>query len=455
MLFVCGCKSDWDEWATTSGLNFNESLTYRNKLTQTLSVQDYNSTEAYQGPWKGAFIEKGYQVVADCNSGSCNGYTALKGTTRNGERESSARAFILPNKLRQNLWVAKNAQVSSLVFDTNTPTKVVGVRIQTSGNALLLNPCPTIAVKANREVILSAGSYGTPKILLQSGIGKDTPTGVTKRGSATLPVGDNLQDHVVAVKFIKVNPTAPNQTLQDVLIDAYDYYYFPDLNTYPLRKGSFTNLGLMNLEGFIHTTNSSATCGNIQYIPYKFPKTQEFFRQILENFGLTNGYIDQVVEANYYYEIIMVFVILLKPKSTGTVKVSSSDWKLPPVINTRYFSDTTGPGGGSADRQTIIEGINKLQELIDTTAMQATGATMLKFNITECNSIAYPSDAYHACETKYLTANMWHPVGTCKMGASATGTVVDNNFSVRSFTSLRVVDGSVLPSGEFDRILNY
>jgi choline dehydrogenase len=465
MLYICGCASDYDGWGIP-GFSYAELVELRKRNERntnptiaantafhssngSVTVSDYGSTEPYEPIWKNAFIEKGYQVNADCNTGTCNGHATIQGTIKNGERMSSGVAHLLANKNRTNLFIAKNSFVRNLVYDTANPLKVKGVNIQTVGTG----NCATIQVKANKEVIVSAGAYGSPKLLLLSGIGKPADLPTTPLPAVplkvNLPVGENLQDHVYGVKFIQVNPNAPSQTVEDVIIDCYDYFF---LN----RTGNFSNLGLMSSQGFINTINSTEPCGDVQFIPYKFRKSQQYFGEILDNFGLTGDYINQIVSANRQSETILVFVIVLKPNSTGTVKLATTatgavngTYTLPPKIDHKYFSDTTWPNGTSADKATMIRGINKLAELMNSTAMQATNATFFKFNISECNAIPYPSDEYFSCELKYITASMWHPTGSCKMGTSPASSVVDPNFKVHSIENLRVVDGSIFPSGLF------
>jgi choline dehydrogenase len=134
----------------------------------------------------------------------------------------------------------------------------------------------------------------------------------------------------------------------------------------------------------------------------------------------------------------------LNPKSRGIVRLAGSDPTLPPKIYTNYFTDPT-----NYDQTTIIQGINRLNSFINTPAMQNFSASMLQFNITECNPLTYGSDAYWACYFKYFVQNLWHPAGSCKMGTAADpSAVVDPTLRVHGISGtvkVRVADASIMP----------
>lgn len=290
---------------------------------------------------------------------------------------------------------------------------------------------------ASKEVIVSAGAIGSPKLLLLSGIGRLadlSPFGIPLVKS--LAVGLNLQDHVMAILFIKVSPNAPSQGLDDVLWDAQNYYFS--------RTGPFASLGSMNMIGFINTLSTTATYPDIEYIHYRFMKSQEYLNQILANFGYKDSYIVKLVSENAASEIVMVFTTLLNPASTGKVSLASADPLIAPKITTNFFAVPS-------DVDTMVRGIKKLNDLIKTPSMVGISASFVKFDISECDSIAYnpvtPSDDYWKCYIKYVTACEWHSSGTCKMGPSTdTEAVVDKDLKVYGIAKLRVADASIMPT---------
>lgn len=449
MLYVCGNDRDYDNWAAqgSTGWDYNSIQPFMRKSEDNmdftsssyhgtggyLTVSNYSSTDPLIPVLKDAFSQLGYKQLSDYNSRLYNGFAELQGTIRGGERCSAARAFLLPIKSNTRLFVMKGSTVSKVILNGYIAT---GVNVKT-GNA----DCPNIVLNATKEIILSAGALGSPKILLQSGIGRSadlTPFGISQ--VVSLPVGNNLQDHVLSVHFLKVNPNAPMQTIDDDLWDVQNYYFY--------RKGNYSNLGAMNYNGFINITDVNATYPDVQLSFYRFAKSQLYFFTILSNFGFKDEYISTLVKLNYDFEIVMVFTVLLNPKSRGTVKLRSSDPFASPKIVSGFLSV-------AEDVNTLVGGIQKMHRLIKTDAMQQTSAEFVKFSIPECDSLPYPYDPsetsvstdYWKCYLKYFTMSLWHPTGTCKMGSSADPTtVVDKKLRVFGISKLRVADASIMPS---------
>lgn len=442
MLYVCGNDRDFDSYAAkgNTGWDYNSILPLIKRSENNLDPNivkngTYHGTGGYltisTNPnldsfipiYESAFNQLGYKTLLDYNSRTYNGITRLQSTTKGGERQSSYQAFLAPIKNRPNLVFLKGSQVTSVKFSGSTAT---GVNVKTTNTS-----CPDIYVQARKEVIISSGGYGSPQILLKSGIGKIedlSPFGINQ--VKNLSVGENLQDHVYAISFIKVNPNAPSQTLLDIAYQSQLYFGLP-------RTGQLSEIGLTN--AFINTTDVNATYPDIQYNFYHFPKSQEFFGEILSAFRYKQEYVDYLVDLNFDFEMIMCFTIILNPKSKGTVKLKSSDVLADPKITTGYLTD-------SEDVATMVRGLNRLKDLVGTNAMQATSADFVEFNITDCNDIEHLSEDYFKCYVKHFTANLWHPTGTCKMGpASDPEAVVGSNLKVHGFTNLRVADASIFP----------
>lgn len=445
MMFVCGTDQDFNNWAAAgnTGWDYNSirqllkkiennsdssiaSNTLYHSTTGPLGVGKYGGSDSYAAVLRAAFTELGYQQLKDFNAQQYNGVVDVQGTIKGGERSNAARAYLYPvEDSRPNLYIMRKSHVTSVFF---SGTSARGVNVRTAEKS-----CTNIKMYARREVILSAGAINSPKILMQSGIGRSaglTPWNITQLVS--LNVGYNLQDHVVAVHFLKINPNAPSQGLDDVLWDCQNYYFS--------RTGPFTGLGSMNTNGFINTQSTTATYPDIQYIHYRFMKSQEYLKHILANFGYKDQFIARLVAENVNFELVMVFTTLLNPKSSGTVKLASTDPMAPPSIKPSYFSN-------SADLDVLLRGINKLAELITKPSMVAISASFVKFDLPACNSLAYPSDDYWKCYLKTFSASLWHPCGTCKMGPSTDPySVVDKSLRVRGVSRLRVADASIMPN---------
>lgn len=440
MMFVCGNDRDYDSWASqgNAGWDYNSILPFIRKFENNtdiknnfhgtggpLTVTNYRSSEPFAEVLREAFMELGYKQLRDYNSREYNGFVEFQGTIKDGERNSAARAFLLPIKNRSNLYIMKNSFVSHVLFNGSA---AMGVNIKTSSA-----DCPNIKALASKEVIVSAGTFGSTKLLLKSGIGLAAdllPFGIKQ--VKNLPVGENLQDHVNSVHFIKVNPDAPTRIIHEDVMDGIKYYFG--------RNGPHSNMGLMNYNGIINTKDVNATYPEIQYIPYRFFKGHGYLLEILTAFGFKDEFIAAIVEQNKKSELIMIFAILLNPKSRGTVKLRSSDPFAAPIIHSGYFT-------AAEDVDTLLRGIDKLTSLIKTKAMKKTSAEFMKFDLNECNLLSYPSDGYWRCYIKYFSFSMWHPIGTCKMGPQNDSTaVVNDRLKVHGISNLRVADASIMPS---------
>jgi choline dehydrogenase len=247
-----------------------------------------------------------------------------------------------------------------------------------------------------------------------------------------LAVGENYQDHVKTYHFVKMNPSIRKQSVLDIMVDGTEYLFN--------RTGKFSNLNVMAYNAFINTTDPNAMYPDIHYIFYKFEKSQEFMREVLKRFQFKPEYIEQLVAINNDYQILMAFNELTNPVAKGNVKLrSASVWDYPRIV-TNFLDNPT-------DTDTILRGYGKLEQLVATPAFQAVSSELIKLNITECDALPYPSDAYRRCYIKYFSGTEWHQAGTTKMGPSTDPTaVVDARLRVHGIQGLRVADASIMPN---------
>lgn len=295
----------------------------------------------------------------------------MQATVKGGERVTAYQAFLAPvYRNRPNLKFMKNSHVTKVLFSGTTAR---GVNVKTG-----LDDCPNIVISATKEVILSAGGQGSPKILLQSGIGKssDLPHGVKQ--VVNLPVGENYQDHVASIHVMKINPNARTQSLLGLALDIEKYYF--------ARTRSFAEFRI-NAAAFIHTTDSNATYPEVQVIAYRCRREQAELGSVLAIFGFKDEFIARLVEVNKKYELFIVYLILLNPKSRGIIKLHGSDPDLPPKIIPNFLSHPD-------DVKTMLRGISKVQALVNTNTLRANSAELVKFDLPECNELPHPSETY-------------------------------------------------------------
>jgi choline dehydrogenase-like flavoprotein len=229
MLYVRGNRRDYDDWekAGNPGWGYNSVLKYFKKsegntekkivdLTRgkfhsedgPLKVGSYNTNDPIKEIIQNAALEAGFKNPVDINAdGDHIGFVTAQGTVNNGVRSSTSRAFLVPIKTRSNLHVIKNAVVTKLIVERK---KAVGVQFKVRGKDR--------EARVKREVILSAGALGSPKILMLSGIGKAKDLKLHGIPVVSdLRVGCNLHDHSSSSVTIQLHKgfATPNNPQDD------------------------------------------------------------------------------------------------------------------------------------------------------------------------------------------------------------------------------------------------
>lgn len=152
-------------------------------------------------------------------------------------------------------------------------------------------------------------------------------------------------------------------------------------------------------------------------------------KKLLEILQTYNEYFAPLENKN----AVTIAPVLLHPKSSGEVKLRSSDPFQDPLINPRYLSDPN-------DVATLIEGLNFVKRLTETKSMKSLGASIYQKNFPGCENKRFGSAEYWECYVRHLTLTSYHPAGTCRLGD-----VVDDHFRVHGTTNLYVVDASIFP----------
>lgn len=413
-VFTRGCPEDFERWANKEncpGWSFNEVSPYfvRSEDNDFFSSALHGqggplgvSTNSAPHPLTKTFVRSAQQAGLPFNPNFNNGHQYGSGiyqtTTRNARRCSSAVAYLKEAKRRSNLKVLTNCLVHRVILENGRAT---GVEYSRAGS--------THRCMATREVIVSAGTIGSAKLLQLSGIGDanklqklDIPV------QADLPaVGENLQDHYdidLIYELKGVRSLDQYKKFSWKLWAALEYALF--------RKGPMAS-NIVEGGAFATLDPKSPT-----------PDTQFHF---LAGAGVEAG-IPPVPSGNgctlnSYY---------VRPRSRGNVRLASSDAHDAPLIDPNYLADPH-------DIEMAIEGIRQNREIMAQSAFSG----MLKqehFPGPDCQS--------RANLERYVREHgrtAYHPVGTCRMG-SGEETVVDTELRVHGINSLRVIDASVMPS---------
>lgn len=415
MLYVRGHQWDYDHWAALGNKNWsyadvlpyfkkaenNES--YRDKFHGQggpLNVSNATSESRLNHKFVESCVKNGIPVTEDYNGQTQEGAFIYQRTVINGERCSAAKAYLTPNMDRPNLTVVTHALSEKILIEKQ---KAVGVRFKNKGQS--------VEIKATKEVILSSGAFGSPQLLMLSGIGpgdhlKEKGIDVIK----DLPgVGQNLQDHIDYVQAFRT---------------------VGDADTFGLSlKGSVSMLKSMLQWKKSRTGKVTSTLAESGAF---FKSSEELDVPDLQLVWVAGMVDDHARKVNFGHGY-SCHVSLLRPESAGEVRLNSSNPEDAPVIDPKFFDAPN-------DMKILLKGAIKMQEILTDKPFDSVRGKML-YDVPAGDEVALEKDIRSRADTQY------HPVGTCKMGPKEDElAVVDEELRVYGIEALRVVDGSIMPS---------
>lgn len=426
-----GNRHDYDEWAELTGdksWSYGEMLKYLKKLEKfDVTAADIDSKlHNFDGPLRitnaphrtalgEAFVKAGEELGLpsriDYNGENQTGFAYLQTNQINGERLTTNRAYLHPVRNRKNLFVSMYSHVNKVLIDPKTKT-AYGVEFTKEGK--------TIKVLAEKEVILSAGGIGSPKLLMLSGIGPAKQLqSLNIKVLRDAPVGENLMDHVVYGGLTFLTNETESLILQKA-VDPRDPLVIEYLNE---RKGPVTLPS--GIEGIafanVDDLNSRSDTPNIEL--FFACVTLASDRLVHRPFGITEENFETSWGDVLFQHGYFIWPVLIRPKSRGQVLLRSADPADLPKIIPNYFSDPD-------DVRVAVKGIRMALEVARTKSMQQY-ESRLHSKIPGCENHEPDSDAYWECALRTYSMTIWHFSGTCKMGReNDTTAIVDHRLRV-------------------------
>lgn len=418
MAYVRGNRADYDEWAAmgNEGWEYESVLPYFTKSENNEQLHNryhgqggpLNVTYAqvYRTPVADAFVkacvENDIPENHDCNGAEQTGAGLLQFTIKDQKRCSTATAFLRPILQRPNLKIITRAHTRRILIEND---RAVGVEFLTGKNT-------TEKAYAEKEVILSAGAFNSPQLLMLSGIGAREE--LTRHGievKKELPgVGKNLQDHLfTGVSALSTVPTA-NNALKPLnqLKGLAQYLLF--------KKGPLT-ISPLEASAFLKINDGPDPVDlQLHFAPVHFGNDGKADFYNPDTFPHVSGY--------------TVLPTLIKPKSVGYVGIRSANPLDAPVIDPRFLS-------AEEDLLTLLKGTKKTLEIMEATAFASCRKEIIL-------PLHRSSDDELILHIKTVLETVYHPVGTCKMGTDEMA-VVDSQLRVRGIEGLRVADASIMP----------
>ncbi len=420
MVYARGQKEDYEDWekAGNPGWGWRDVLPHYRQM----EAHEFGESELHGGsgpihvtqigrdahPVCAHFFkaaqELGFKHLADLNGAEVEGVGHYQINTKNGQRHSSAKAYLRPALKRGNLEVITNAMVKRLIVEGK---RVAGIVYRQDGQER--------EIRAQREVILAAGAIGSPYLLLHSGIGPAAhlkSLGIEVRHD--LPaVGQNLMDHICYDHYFEATVATLNSSLGNwggrILAGM----------RYALQRRGPLSQSLNQAGGFVRSSPTRER-PNIQlyFCPLAYEKVGPESKQLI------------IVRSTPAFSIS---ISPCRPKSRGYLRLKSAELGVSPEIQPNLLSHPD-------DLTEAVEGAMLMRRLANTKAL----GSIIRSE-TKPGNLAR-SEAELAAYIKESTYSIFHPSGTCRMGPNAADSVVDPRLKVHGLDGLRIIDASIFPS---------
>ena len=411
MVYIRGCRFDYDQWAKlgATGWNYDDCLPFFKRaegnergsddfhgIDGPLNVMD----QRWPNTTSNAFVESAASLQLprndDFNGVSQDGFGLYQVTQKGGERWSAARAYVEPARDRANFAIRTGALVERILIEDGLATGVV-----------LRRGREQEIIRARAGVVLSAGAFNSPQILMLSGIGPAAH--LAEHGIATkvnrAAVGSDLQDHIDYVASFETQSTEP---FGDSLAGTWRM-------AKAVLEHRFKRTGIMTTcfaeSGGFARTDPAAPAADVQY---------HFVPAMLEDHGRST------VKGHGF----SVHTCVLRPESRGTLRLASGDAAAAPLIDPAFLSD-------ERDMAVLRAGVRLMHRIV-------AAAPLSDYHAVPLQRLDVNDDAALDAEIRGRADTVYHPVGTCRMGKDKDA-VVDPTLALRGVDGLWVADASIMP----------
>ncbi len=404
MVYIRGNPRDYDEWGV-SGWSWREMLPYHLKAEDNergasewhgaggpLPVSEQRSGNLISRAWVEAGVQAGLARNKDFNGAEQDGVGLYQVTQRGGLRASAAVAYLHPAMERANLTVMPYMQVHKILIENG---RAVGVAAAQLGESR--------EYRAEREVLVCGGAYNSPQLLMLSGIGPAEHLAL--REIEVLldrpAVGENLSDHAATQLVWRTQePQSLLLALEPAALEEYEATQTGPFASNLAEAGGFARVG------------ADAQAPDVQFHVAPLHVVDE---------GLSDP------ESHG----VWVSPCLLTPHSRGSVRLASNDPTAKVIVHNAFYAQ-------GDDMARMIAAVRL--------ALDICGRPALKpYCVEPTNAPVDESDEALRAHVARTTFAVYHPVGTCRMGADEEA-VVDEQLRVRGVQGLRVVDASVMPT---------